>query len=338
MFTLAELAERVGGTVEGDGTVAIRGLAGLTEAGPGDITFLANPKYAAAAAGTRASAVIVGQDWKGTCPCAQVRVKNPDAAFSVVASLLGPRPVEPAPGVHPTAILHPTVTLGVNVRIGPYCVIEEGVVLGARTSLFAGCYVGSFTEVGEDCRFYPHVSVRERTQIGHRVIVHNGAVIGSDGFGYVREASGWVKIPQIGVVVIGNDVEIGANVTIDRARFGRTVIGNGVKIDNLVQIAHNVQIGDHTAMASQVGISGSSRVGRNVMLGGQAGLAGHISIGDGAIVGAQSGVTKDVEPGSFVSGYPAMPLPELKERVQAMEKRLSRLEEPGAARTGESAS
>jgi UDP-3-O-[3-hydroxymyristoyl] glucosamine N-acyltransferase len=212
--------------------------------------------------------------------------------------------------------------------------------VGDRTVIGAGCYVGHGARIGADCRFYANVSIREGTITGDRVTVHNGAVIGSDGFGYVQEAGEWKKIPQIGIVEIGNDVEIGANVAIDRARFGKTVVGNGVKIDNLVQVAHNVIIGDNTAMAAQVGISGSSTIGKNVMLGGQAGLAGHIKVGDNSVVGAQAGVTKDVPPAVFVSGYPAMPhiksqkahahvmrLPALRKRVKELEQRIVELED-----------
>ena len=337
--TVAQIAEALQGTVEGDGSAEIAGLAGLTEAGAGDLAFLANPRYASAVAETAATAVLVGSDWRGDTRATLIRVSRPDEAFARVPPLLGWRPVAPPPGVHPAAVVHESATLGREVAVGPFTVIEPGVRVGDRTIVGAGCYLGHDTVIGRDCRLYPHVSAREGARIGDRVIIHNGAVIGSDGFGYYREGGAWRKIPQVGVVEIGDDVEIGANVTIDRARFGRTVIGNGVKIDNLVQIAHNVRIGDHTAMAAQVGISGSVIVGRGVQLGGQAGLGGHVTVGDGAVVGAQSGVTKDVAAMSAVSGYPAMPhdkarkmhahlmrLPELKEKVAQMEKRISELE------------
>jgi UDP-3-O-[3-hydroxymyristoyl] glucosamine N-acyltransferase len=338
-MTAAEIAGKIGGVLEGDGSAEIKGLAGLNDAAAGDITFLFNPRYASAVAGTRASAVIVNEDWKGECQCAVIRVKNADRAFSSLASLFAPKQLRFEPGVHPTAVVAAGVKLGEQVSIGPHCVLEAGVRIGDRTVLVAGCYLGHGTQVGKDCKFYPGVSTREGVIIGDRVIIHNGAVIGSDGFGYVNDGGKWTKIPQIGIVVIGDDVEIGANATIDRARFGKTIIGNGVKIDNLVQIAHNVKVGDNTAMASQVGISGSTTIGKNVQLGGQAGLAGHITVGDNAVVGAQGGVTKDVPAATFVSGYPAMPhdkakkmhasimlLPALKERVKQLEKRWAELE------------
>jgi len=339
-MTVDEIARALEGVVEGDGAVEVTGLAGLKDAGAGELSFLANPRYASAMAVTGASAVIVSESWEGTCRCAVIKVKDPDKAFAVACGFLAPLPVEAVPGVHPTAVVAGDVELGGDVTVGPYCVLEQGVGVGSRTVLFAGCYVGHGTALGEDCRLYSGVSVRERVRIGDRVVIHNGAVIGSDGFGYYRDEGKWKKIPQMGTVVIGDDVEIGANTVIDRARFGKTVIGNGVKIDNLVQIAHNVSIGDDTAIAGQAGISGSVEVGRNVQIGGQAGFGGHLSVGDDAIVGGQAGVTKDVGPGTFVSGYPAMlhnkamkthahvmRLPELKKKVAALEKRLSGIEE-----------
>ena len=338
-MTATDVAGWVSGRVEGDGAVSITGVAALKDAGPGDVSFLANPRYAAAVADTRASAVVVGADWTGETAATLIRVADPDAAFAEIVDRLAPPPVTPAPGVHATAVLADDVVLGGDVSIGPYAVLEPGVQIGARTVIGAGCYVGHGSRIGCDGRLYPHVSMREETTIGDRIIIHNGAVIGSDGFGYVREKTGWKKIRQVGVVIIGDDVEIGANVTIDRARFGKTVIGNGVKIDNLVQIAHNVEIGDGTAIAAQVGISGSTAVGREVMLGGQMGISGHVRVGDGVICAARSGVTKDVPPGTFVSGFPAMPhdkakrihahlmrLPELKQTVKDLERRISELE------------
>jgi UDP-3-O-[3-hydroxymyristoyl] glucosamine N-acyltransferase len=266
-------------------------------------------------------------------------VKNADAAFAQVAVWLARPPVKYTPGIHATAIIAEGVILGRDVHIGPYCVVERGVKIGDRTELISGCYVGQECELGSDCRFYPTVSIREHTRIGNRVIVHNGAVIGSDGFGYVKEAGHWKKVPQIGNVEIGDDVEIGANTTVDRARFGVTRIGNGVKIDNLVQVAHNVTIGNDTAIAGLAGISGSAHIGARVQIGGQAGIGGHLKIGDDSIVGGQAGVMKEVPPATFVSGYPALPhdesrkayahmmrIPELKKRIAAMESRINALE------------
>lgn len=338
-ITIAEISSAVKGDLAGDGTAVIHGLAGLREAGSGDITFLSNARYQSAVQDTKASAVIVGKDWDGACPCALIRVENADAAFTAVASLFAPTMPAPAAGVHATAVVAEDVELDDSVSIGPHCVLESAVCVGARTVLVAGCYLGHGTTVGEDCRFYPHVTTREFTVIGDRVIIHNGAVIGSDGFGYVQESGAWKKIAQIGTVEIGADVEIGANVTIDRARFGKTVIGQGVKIDNLVQIAHNVRLGDHTAIAAQVGIAGSTTIGRGVQIGGQAGASGHVTIGDHAIVAGRAGVTKDIPAKTFVSDFPAIPhrkarrvhahvmrLPDLKKRVDEMEKRVESLE------------
>ncbi|MDI6774276.1 MAG: UDP-3-O-(3-hydroxymyristoyl)glucosamine N-acyltransferase [Verrucomicrobiota bacterium] len=338
-ISVAELARTMGGVVEGDGLVAIAGVAGVQDAGPGDITFVARPKYAAAAATTRASAIIVGPDFEGRAPCAVIRVKDVDLAFVTAVALLAPQPVPLAAGIHLAAIIAPDVRLGRDVAIGPYAVLEPGVTIGDRTAIGAGCYVGHFSTIGRDCRFYPHVTLRERAKVGNRVIIHNGAVLGSDGFGYTREGQAWKKIPQVGVVEVGDDVEIGANVTIDRARFGKTVIGNGVKLDNLIQVAHNARIGDHTAIAAMAGLAGSVTVGANCQIGGQAGIGGHIRIGDGTVVGARSLVLKDAQPGSVLWGTPAIPLdkakkinayvmllPRLREKVDELAKRLKALE------------
>ncbi|HAS83054.1 MAG TPA: UDP-3-O-(3-hydroxymyristoyl)glucosamine N-acyltransferase [Verrucomicrobia bacterium] len=338
---LAKIVEKLGGTLVGDGSLDIKGLGSLADAQVGDLSFLANPRYTSAVASTLASAVLLAKDWKGECPCAAVYVENPDRAFAEAALLLSPPPVGFAPGVHPTAVIAPDAKLGEGVTIGPHVVIQPGAVVGDRSVLVANCYVGHEAVIGSDCRLYAHVSIRERCVLGNRVIIHDGSVVGSDGFGYTPDKHGvWHKVLQLGIVEVGDDVEIGANAAIDRARFGKTRVGNGVKIDNLVQIAHNVQIGDHAVMASQVGISGSTWIGRHVQLGGQAGLAGHLHVGDGAVVGAQAGVTKDVEAGSFVSGYPAMDhrkatkahahlmrLPELKERIKKLEDLVTALQQ-----------
>ncbi len=339
-LTIQELARRLEGRVEGDGTVEVGGVAALDQAGPGELSFLGNPRYSAMMKATRASAVLVGEAWQGETAATLIRVKNADAAFAQAAFWLARPPVRFKPGIHPTAVIAEGVHLGRDVYVGPHCVIESGARIGDRTELIAGCYIGHECEIGADCRLYPLASLREYSKVGSRVILHNGAVIGSDGFGYVKEAGHWKKVPQVGVVVVGDDVEIGANTTVDRARFGVTRIGNGVKIDNLVQVAHNVTIGDDAAVAAQVGIAGSAHVGARVQIGGQAGVAGHLKVGDDSVVGAQAGVTKEVPPATFVSGYPAMPhdearkahahlmrLPELKQRMAGMEKRLKALEE-----------
>jgi len=330
------LALCAGDLVGGDPACEIHGVGSLAEAQAEEISFLSNPRYSQQVADTRAAAVLVRRDWQGEHACALIRVDDPNRAFADVASALAPPPLEYAPGVHPTAVIHTDAVLGKAVHVGPHCVVEAGARIGDRSVLIAGCYVGHGARVGADCRLHAHVSLRPHCTLGDRVWIHDGAVIGSDGFGYAPRPDGsWEKIPQLGTVEVGDDAEIGANVTIDRARFGKTRIGNGVKIDNLVQIAHNVQIDANTVMAAQVGISGSTRIGSGVQLGGQAGLAGHLQIGDRAVIGAQAGVTKSVAPGTFVSGYPAMDhrratqlqahlgrLPELKKRVQALEAKM----------------
>jgi UDP-3-O-[3-hydroxymyristoyl] glucosamine N-acyltransferase len=336
----AELAERLHAELDGDGFVEINGIAAVQEAQPGELTFLANRKYAGFAETTGASAILVPREWKQPCPAVLLRVENPDSAFACAAEFFRPELPPPVPGTDPSAVVAADAVLEEGVSVGPFCVIESGVRIGRGTVLMAGCYVGYRSVIGADCRLYPHVSLREYVTVGDRVILHNGTVLGSDGFGYSVDGHGVrTKIPQIGKVIIGNEVEIGANVTVDRARFGVTRIGNGVKIDNLVQIAHNVHIGDHAVIVAQVGISGSSEVGSRAILAGQVGIAGHLRVGDGAIVGAQSGVTKDVPPNEFYLGSPAQPmekagriyaamsrLPMLKTRLTELEARLVRLE------------
>lgn len=337
---VAELAARIEGTVDGDGTAEIRGVAGLKEAQSGDLSFLANPRYGAAMADSKASAVIVSRDWKGACRCTLIRVDRPDAAFAIAAVTLAPPPIKTVAGIHPTAIIAGDVVLGEGITIGPYCVLEPGVRVGARTVLHAGCYLGHGATIGDDGLVYAHVMVREHTRIGDRVIIHSGTVIGSDGFGYTPENGRWKKIPQIGHVEIGHDVELGANVAVDRARFGKTVIGDGVKIDNLVQVAHNVRIGEHSVIAGQCGLAGSVILGKNIQFGGQVGVVGHLTVGDGVVAGARTLITKDIDPGEFVSGTPAMnhnkykrlhahtmKLPELREEMADVRKRLALLEQ-----------
>ncbi|MDP6523285.1 MAG: UDP-3-O-(3-hydroxymyristoyl)glucosamine N-acyltransferase [Kiritimatiellia bacterium] len=330
---LSDLVEKLGGVLTGDGDAEITGLAALAEAGDGDISFLSNPRYTSQVATTGASAVLVGSDWDGEYACSLVRVENTDRAFAQAGALLGPEPIVYPRVIHETAVLADDVAIGKDVGIGPYCVVESGTQIGDRTVLVAGCYVGHGVTIGEDCLLHSHVSVREHTTVGNRVIIYDGAVLGNDGFGYYKSGERWVKIPQVGTVEIGDDAEIGANTTVDRARFGKTIVAKGVKIDNLVMVAHNVRIDENTAIASQVGISGSARVGKNVQLGGQAGLAGHLEVGDNAIVGAQAGVSKSVAPATFVSGYPAMPHAEAArlrahtKRIPHMKKRLAQLEQ-----------
>ncbi len=336
--TLAELAAELQGEVIGDGSVEIRGVAGIKEAGPGDITFLANSRYDAYLDETRAAAVICAP---GTRPAAMplLIVGNPYLAFQRIVRLFRPELFRPVPGVHPTAVVAPEARLGEGVSVGAHCVVEPGAVLGARVVLMPGCYIGHAAEVGDDTFLYPRVTVREECVIGKRCMLHPGVVVGSDGFGFALDAGRFHKVPQVGNVVIGDDVEIGANTTIDRATTASTRIGDGTKIDNLVQIGHNVVIGRHCIVVAQVGISGSTQLEDYVTLAGQVGLAGHIKVGRGATVGAQSGVPRSIEPGATVSGYPAIPhnlwrriaavipkLPQLFQRTRDLEERVGRIE------------
>jgi UDP-3-O-[3-hydroxymyristoyl] glucosamine N-acyltransferase len=304
-YRIEEIAGIVGGRVVGDGSIVIRGVAGIKEAVPGQITFLANPKYESYLASTKASAVIAVTG-NGSFDGAVISIDNPYLAFLKVVRLFAETPLEKYErGVHPTAIIPESVKLGKEISIGAYVVLEEDVSIGDRTTILPLACVNEGARIGSDCLIYPHVTIREKCEIGDRVIIHSGAVIGSDGFGYARDGKEHHKIPQIGIVRIEEDVEIGANTTIDRATTGVTLIRRGSKLDNLVQIAHNVVIGENSVLAAQAGVSGSTELGKNVVLAGQAGLVGHIKIGDGAMVGAQGGVTKSIPAGTSVSGYPA---------------------------------
>ncbi len=323
--TVREVAEIVDGEVVGDGSVVITGVCGIREAKEGDLTFIANAKYLPLMRHTRASAIITSREVeKAVKPI--IRTDNPDLAFARMISFLAPNEMAHPKGIHPTAMIGKGVTLGEDVAIQPYVVIGDHVTLGDRTILYAGVFIGDHARIGADTLIYPHVAVRERVEIGNRVIIHSGTVIGSDGFGFSTLKGVHVKIPQIGTVKIEDDVEIGANVTIDRARFGVTHIKQGTKIDNLVQIAHNVVIGEHSIIVSQVGISGSTVIGKGVVLAGQAGIVGHITIGDNSIVGGQSGGSKSRPPNSIVLGAPAKPISKFKE-TNACLQRLPKLYE-----------
>ena len=334
-MTVSEIARRLQGVCDSETDPIITGIAGIRDALPGDLTFVSNPKYAADVAATRATAVLVPQGWDRPAPCVMIRVMNADAAFAQAVEWFAPPPYRPAPGIHPTAVIATDAVIGQDAHVGPHAVIEAGARLGDRVVIEAGAYVGPQVTIGDDTRMYPLSSVRERCVIGRRVILHNGAVVGSDGFGYTVDAQGVrTKIPQVGIVTVGDDVEIGANSAVDRARFGKTIIGRGVKIDNLVQVGHNVVIGDHAVLCGQAGIAGSTSIGARVVLAGQVGVAGHIHIGEGAVIGAQSGVSNSVPPGAFMLGSPAWPaehsarvfavmhrLPDLKKRVLELEQR-----------------
>ena len=345
---LAELVSRVGGRTDAPvPDVEITGVSSLHDALPGDVTFLANPKYANQLAATRASAVLVREDCDLPAPVAGgalVRVASPDLAFAQAVPLFTLPPVVRAPGVHPTAVVDPTAKLGADVHVGPLAVIGPGAVIGDRCVIEAHAVVADEAVLGEGCHLYPMVSIRERCRLGRRVTVHNGTVIGADGFGYNTKISpeGAItveKIPQLGNVEIGDDVEIGANATIDRARFGSTVIGPHTKIDNLVQIGHNVRTGPYCGIVAQVGIAGSTHLGAGVMIWGQAGLAGHLTIADRVEILAHAGVAGDLrEPGQYL-GSPAVTKREairqfhvpravenLKAQVAELQRRLKEIE------------
>src|SRR2546422_2373967 len=306
-FTLQELARTSGGELIGDPTLQITGAASLVEATPGEISFFGNRKYIGLLRKTRASAIFVPPDFAEPINAAHIRVSNPTKAFEEVLLKFAPKPITFAPGVHSSAVVDPSAQLGERVSIQPLAVIEPGARIGDDTIIGAGSYVGQETIIGSACHIYPHVTIRERNRIGSRVIIHSGVVIGADGFGFEMIDGRQEKIQQLGMVQIDDDVEIGANTTIDRARFGRTWIQEGAKIDNLVQIAHNVVIGKNTVIAAQSGIAGSVQIGQRVLIGGQVGVVGHVEIADGSVIAAQSGVSKSV-PGGVWFGYPAVPL------------------------------
>jgi UDP-3-O-[3-hydroxymyristoyl] glucosamine N-acyltransferase len=336
--TLGELADLVGGVVVGDPSTRITGLNGIREAVPGDITFLSNPRYARYLETTRASAVIM----KGTdapSPRNVLDAPEPYAAFLKVLEFFAGSQPRTQPGVHPTAVLGRNLELGSDITVGPYVVLEDNAQVGDRSVLMAGVFIGESVRIGRDCVVHPHAVVREKSRVGDRVILHSGAVIGDDGFGFVPHGDGYRKIPHIGRVVLEDDVEVGANTTIDRATVGETRIGRGTRIDNLVQIAHNVTVGENSILCGQVGISGSTEVGSGVTLAGQVGIVGHVSIGDGVKVGAQGGVTKSIDAGQEVSGYPALPhalarriyasmrqLPEALQKLRELSERLEKIE------------
>jgi UDP-3-O-[3-hydroxymyristoyl] glucosamine N-acyltransferase len=331
-FTAAELAQRLEGEVVGDGAVQLRNFAPADRAQPGDLTFAENEKYLAKAEQSTASVILVGKEVT-SAKKVLIRVANPRLAFAKVLPLFFPEPVFAA-RIHTTAVVAAGAKIDPTAHIGPHCVIGERTTIGARAVLQSGNHIGVDCVVGEDSNLFPRVTVYPRTQIGRGVRIHAGAVIGADGFGYVFDGGVHRKVPQVGNVVIGDDAEIGANVTIDRGALGSTVIGKGVKIDNLVQIAHNVVIGDHCIVVAQAGIAGSTRLGQYTVLGGQVGIAGHLKIGSQVTIAAQSGVMHDIPDGQKWFGYPAQPdqqskrqfillqkLPELLKRLSELEKK-----------------
>lgn len=332
-FTAAEIAKHLGGEVLGNPSIALKGLAPSEHAQAGDLTFAENADHFARAERSNASAVLVDGEFASDTKTL-IRVPNSRIAFAKVMPLFFPEPTFAA-GIHATAIVAQSAQIDPSVHIGPYCVIGEEVCIGARSVLQGGSSIGAGSALGEEVNIFPNVTLYPRTRIGNRVRIHSGTVIGSDGFGYVLDGGVHRKVLQIGHVIIDDDVEIGANVTIDRGALGPTTIGKGSKIDNLVQIAHNVAIGEHCLVVSQTGISGSTKLGNYVVLAGQVGLAGHLKIGDRVVIAAQSGVMHNIPDGEKWFGYPAQPdrqtkrqiialqqLPDLLRRVSDLEKRL----------------
>jgi UDP-3-O-[3-hydroxymyristoyl] glucosamine N-acyltransferase len=341
---LRELAERLGCRLDGDGEVEVNRVAGIEDAGPGDLTFLSNSRYSAAARTTRASAIIIGEN-AAAAPCAMLRSANPYLSFARAIGLFAGE-TRPAPGIHPLTSVSPDARVSSTASIGPFVSIGSGARIGDRVVVEPNVTIGAGVVIGNDSLIHAGVSVREHVVLGERVIVQDGAVIGSDGFGFARREDGtYEKIPQPGLVVVEDDVEIGANTTIDRPAVGETRVKAGTKVDNLVQIAHGVSVGRNTLLCAQVGIAGSSTVGDGVVLAGQVGVAGHIDIGDGVVATAQTGIPNSVDAGSLVSGYPAIAnrdwlkasavfrrLPELKKSLAELESRLAALERALAAR------
>ncbi len=336
--TAREIAQYIGAELEGDASLQVSGVASPENAGAQDLVYLDSPRHLDRAARSAARCAVAGAETRLPGKTL-LRAANPKLAFAKAAGWLVPEPPV-AQGLHPTAIVSPSAMLQPGVAVGPYAVIEDGVEVGAGTQIGAFCFVGRGARLGENCRLHPRVTLYGGARLGHRVVVHAGTVIGSDGFGYVfGEGKHW-KFPQVGTVEIGDDVEIGANTTIDRGALEATRIGAGVKMDNLVQVAHNVLIGQHTVVAAQTGISGSSVVGNHVMLGGQVGVADHCHIEDGAVAGAQAGIPtgKTIRAGQIIWGTPARPLSKFKEqyawfaRLPELAERLRKLEraKPGA--------
>lgn len=333
-YTAAHIAELLEGEVIGDGNVALSGFSSADRAGPGDLTFAEKDAHFAAADASAASAILVSGTFTSQCKVL-IRVKNARVAAARVLPLFFPPEVHPA-GVHPSAVIATTAQVDPTAHIGPACVIGEGVTIGARTALLGGNHIGRECQLGDDVRLFPNVVLYERTRVGHRVAIHGGTVIGSDGYGYVFDQGRHRKILQVGNVTIGDDVEIGANCAIDRAALGSTVIGSGTKIDNLVHIAHNVVFGEHCLIMGQCGFAGSTQFGNYCVIASQSGVSGHLKIGHQVTVGGKSGVIKDQPDGQTVLGYPAVPekqakrqwiglqqLPDLIVRMRQLEKQLA---------------
>ncbi len=335
-YSLEHLAKEIGATVKGDGTLKIKGVSPLDSAKSGDITFVTNPRYSKMAAATKASAILCEREIPGVSKSFLV-TPNPYAALARIIGLFYPKPV-PVEGIQPGSWISALASVHPRASVASGVTVAAGAKVGSRTILFPGVYLGENSVVGEDCLFYPNVTVRENCVVGNRVILQPGAVIGSDGFGFARDGEKYLKIPQVGNVVIEDDVELGANVCVDRAVLGTTRIGRGTKLDNLIQVGHNVVIGENTVMAALTGISGSTQIGNQVVMGGQVGIAGHLKIGDHVTLATRTGVMEDILEKGVYFGSPSTEistemkriaaskqLPELIKRVRALEKALKEL-------------
>lgn len=336
-ISLAQIHAIVGGTIHGDPQTQISDITSLSEAHPKALSFVTTDKMAKAASNVQAAALLIHRH-QPDLPVPQIVVENPMLALARVAQTLFVRPTAPR-GIADNIVRGADVQIGADPSIWPFVTLGDRVKIGNRVTLYPGVFIGSDSTIGDDAVLYPNVVVREGCSIGARVIIHSGTVIGADGFGYVQHQGRHHKIPQLGGVLIEDDVEMGANVTIDRATFGRTIVKQGTKIDNLVQVAHNVTVGEHCILVAQVGIAGSTKIGRHVMIGGQAGLADHLTIGDQVMIAAKSGVNRSVESNQVVGGIPAMPrekalriqggifqLPEMRELVHSLDQRVAALE------------
>ncbi len=339
MMKLSEIAEFLTGELVGKPDILITGLAKIQDAVPGQLSFLSNPKYSKFLESTKASAVLIALD-QDPPSVPHIKVKDPYLAFLEILRLYYPVVHPDFQGIHPAAVISDSAIIGQNVHIGPNVYIGESVNIGNDTIIYPNCVIFDGVSIGDNCLLYSRVSIRERCVVGDRVIIHDGAVLGSDGFGFAPDGDSYKKIPQMGIVRIENDVELGSNCTIDRATIGETRIGSGCKIDNLVQIAHNVEIEANTVIAAQTGVSGSTRIGKHVTLAGQVGIVGHIEIGDNAIVAAQSGVSKNIPEGEVWFGYPASTLtkqkrmeaslrrlPDMGKKLNSLQKEIKELEE-----------
>ncbi len=338
-FTLEELAKRVGATLMGDGSMRISGVDTLDEASENDASFLANIRYREAMKTSKAGVICIDTETEPLDGKQYLISKDPSRAFQIIAELLrSSRESTAFTGIHPTAVIDPTATIGKDVNIGPFVVIDKKAVIGDRTTISAHSFIGTSVTLGTDCHIYPSCTIREECQLGNRVILQSGCVIGSCGFGYIMDEKGCHrKLEQLGHVVLEDDVEIGANATIDRARFKKTIICQGTKIDNLVQIAHNAEIGAHNILAAQTGVAGSAKTGHHVMMGGQVGVLGHVTVDDYTMVATRSGISKSLKTGKY-RGSPAIPIPEYNrqevhvrklkeyaERLKTLENKLANL-------------